>query len=64
MACLDRKKGHSMRKISGDLKTAYSTIRDRLLRMRYRGLRGRFNARPGGEEPDSSSRSSVPCGGT
>ena len=31
-----------------DLKTAYSTIRDWLLRMRDRGLKGRFNARPKG----------------
>ena len=48
MACLDRKKGHSIRRISRDLKTAYSTIRDWLLRMRDRGLKGRFNARPKG----------------
>ena len=46
LACLDRKKGHSIRRISRDLKTAYSTIRDWLLRMRDRGLKGRFNARP------------------
>ena len=64
LACLDRKKGHSIRRISRDLKTAYSTIRDWLLRMRDRGLKGRFNARPKGstEEPGSPSRSSVPCG--
>ena len=48
LACLDRKKGHSIRKISRDLKTAYSTIRDWLLRMRDRGLKGRLNARPRG----------------
>ena len=42
LACLDRKKGHSIRRISRDLKTAYSTIRDWLLRMRDRGLKGRF----------------------
>ena len=48
LACLDRKKGHSIRRISRDLKTAYSTIRDWLLRMRDRGLKGRFNARPKG----------------
>ena len=40
LACLDRKKGHSIRRISRDLKTAYSTIRDWLLRMRDRGLKG------------------------
>ena len=48
LACLGRKKGHSIRRISKDLKTAYSTIRDWLLRMRDRGLKGRFNARPKG----------------
>ena len=48
MACLGRKKGHSIRRIARDLKTAYSTIRDWLLRMRDRGLKGRFNARPKG----------------
>ena len=48
LACLGRKKGHSIRRISRDLKTAYSTIRDWLLRMRDRGLKGRFNARPKG----------------
>ena len=48
LACLGRKEGHSIRRISKDLKTAYSTIRDWLLRMRDRGLKGRFNARPKG----------------
>ena len=48
LACLGRKKGHSIRRISRDLKTAYSTIRDWLLRMRDRGLKGRFDARPKG----------------
>ena len=48
LACLDRKRGHSIRRIAKDLKTAYSTIRDWLLRMRDRGLKGRFNARPKG----------------
>ena len=48
LACLGRKKGHSIRRIAKDLKTAYSTIRDWLLRMRDRGLNGRFNARPKG----------------
>ncbi len=48
LACLGRKKGHSIRRISKDLKTAYLTIRDWLLRMRDRGLKGRFNARPKG----------------
>ena len=48
LACLGRKKGHSIRRIARDLKTAYSTIRDWLLRMRDRGLKGRFNARPKG----------------
>ncbi len=48
LACLGRKEGHSIRRISRDLKTAYSTIRDWLLRMRDRGLKGGFNARPKG----------------
>ena len=47
LLALGRKKGHSIRRISRDLKTAYSTIRDWLL-LRYRGLKGRFNARPKG----------------
>ena len=47
LACLGRKKGHSIRRIAKDLKIAYSTIRDWLLRMRDRGLKGRFNARQG-----------------
>ena len=48
LACLGRKKGHSIRRIARDLKTAYSAIRDWLLRMRDRGLKGRLNARPKG----------------
>ncbi len=48
LACLYRKNGHSIRRIARILQTAYSTIRDWLLRMRDRGLRGRFNARPKG----------------
>ena len=48
LACLARKRGHSVRRISRDLKTPYSTVRDWLLRMRDRGLRGRFNSRPKG----------------
>ena len=48
LACLGRKKGRSIRRVPRDLKTAYSTIRDWLLRMRDRGLKGRFNARPKG----------------
>ena len=41
LACLGRKKGHSIRRVAGDLKTAYPAIRDWLLRMRDRGLKGR-----------------------
>ena len=48
LACLGRKKGRNIRGISRDLKTAYPAIRDWLLRMRDRGLKGRFNARPKG----------------
>ena len=48
LACLGRKRGHSIRRISGDLETAYSTIRDWLVRMRERGLKGRFNRKPEG----------------
>ena len=43
-----QEEGPSIRRISRDLKTAYSIIRDWLLRMRDRGLKGRFNARPKG----------------
>ena len=56
LACLGRKKGRSIRGISGDLKTAYSTVRDWLMRMRNRGLKGRFNARPKGRRGKLSSR--------
>ena len=48
LACLSRKRGRSIRRISRDLETAYSTVRDWLVRMRDRGLRGRFNRRPRG----------------
>ena len=48
LTCLTRKRGHGIRRISRDLKTPYSTVRDWLLRMRDRGLRGRFNSRPKG----------------
>ena len=48
LVCLARKRGHSIRRISRDLKTAYSTVRDWLVRMRGRGLKGRYNARPKG----------------
>ena len=43
-----QEEGPSIRRISGDLKTAYPTIRDWLLRMCDRRLKGRFNARPKG----------------
>ena len=56
LACLGRKKGHSIREISRDLKTAYPTIRDWLLRMRDRGLKGRFNKRPKGRSSGLSLR--------
>ena len=46
--CLGRKRDHSIRRIARDLETAYPAIRDWLLRMRYRGLKGRFNARSKG----------------
>ena len=48
IACRDRKGGHRIRRISRDLGTAYSTVRDWLVRMSERGLKGRFNRRPGG----------------
>ena len=48
LACLARKRERSIRRISRDLKTPYSTVRDWLLRMRGRGLRGRLNSRPKG----------------
>ena len=40
--------GRSIRGIAGDLGIAYSTARDWLVRMRDRGLRGRFNRRSRG----------------
>ena len=43
-----QEEGPQHTRIAKDLKTAYSTIRDWLLRMRDRGLKGRFNARPKG----------------
>ena len=48
LACLARKRGHSIRRISRYLKTPYSTVRDWLLRMRDRGLKGRLNSKPRG----------------
>ena len=48
IACRDRKRSHRIRRISRDLGTAYSTVRDWLVRMRERGMKGRFNKRPGG----------------
>ena len=63
LACLARKRGYSIRRIVRDLETAYSTIRDWLLRMCDRGLKGRFNARPKGRRAKlPPPRSSVPCG--
>ena len=49
LACLARKRGHSIRRISSDLKRSYSTVRDLLLWMRDRRLRGRLNLRPKGQ---------------
>ena len=46
LTCLGRKKGHSIRRMSKDLKTTYLTIHGWLLQMRDRGLKDRFNARP------------------
>ena len=43
LACRERKKGHSIRKIARYLGIAYSTARDWLVRIRDRGLKGRFN---------------------
>ena len=48
LACRERKRGRSIRGIAGDLGVAYLTARDWLVRMRDRGLKGRFNARPKG----------------
>ena len=64
LACLDRKKGHSIRRISRDLKTAYSTIRDWLLRMRDRGPEGQVQREAQGAKsrappPDHSYRAAL-----
>ena len=48
LACRERKRGRSIRGIAGDLGVAYSTARGWLVRMRGRGLRGRFNRGPRG----------------
>ena len=48
--------GRSIRGISGNLKTACSTVRDWLLRMRDRGLKGRFSAKPRGRRGGLSPR--------
>ena len=48
LACRERKRGRSIRGIAENLGVAYSTARDWLVRMRDRGLRGRFNRRPRG----------------
>ena len=45
LACRFRKRGYSIRKICRELGTAYSTVRDWLVRMSKRGLKGRFNRR-------------------
>ena len=45
LACRSRKNGYSIRKICRELGTAYSTVRDWLVRMGKRGLKGRFNRR-------------------
>ena len=43
LACRERKKGHNIRKIAKYLGIAYSTARDWLVRIRDRGLKGRFS---------------------
>ena len=45
LACRFRKNGHSIRKICRELGMSYSTVRDWLVRMSKRGLKGRFNRR-------------------
>ena len=45
LACRFRKNGYSIRKICRELGMPYSTVRDWLVRMSKRGLKGRFNRR-------------------
>ena len=45
LTCIRRKGGHSIRKICKELAMPYSTVRDWLVRMQERGLKGRFNRR-------------------
>ena len=48
LACRERKESRNIRRVAGNLGVAYSTARGWLVRMRGRGLRGRFNRRPRG----------------
>ena len=45
LACRFRENGYSIRKICRGLGMPYSTVRDWLVRMSKRGLKGRFNRR-------------------
>ena len=45
LACLLRKKGHSIRRICKEMVMPYSTVRDWLVRMQERGMGARFNRR-------------------
>ena len=48
LACRLRRRNHSIREICKELGVPYSAVRDWLVRMRERGLKGRFNRRPQG----------------
>ena len=50
LTCIRRKGGHSIRKICKELAMPYSTVRDWLVRMQERGLKGRFNRRHRGRK--------------
>ena len=48
LACRLRRRDHSIREICKELGMPYSAVRDWLVRMRERSLKGRFNRRPQG----------------
>ena len=50
LACLFRKRCHSIRKIGKKMVMPYSTVRDWLVRMQERGMRARFNRRHRGRK--------------
>ena len=50
LACLFRKRGHSIRRICKEMVMPYSTVRDWLVRVQERGMGARFNRRHRGRK--------------